>query len=55
MVGGLLVGDLIKYAKRWAIMNMVTRGALVAAVAVPLVVAVCSGGGSFSITWSIGQ
>ena len=49
------MGELIKYAKRWAIMGMVTRGAFVAAIALPVVVAVCSGGGSFSVEWSIGQ
>lgn len=49
------MGDLIKYGKRWVIVNMIARAALVAAVVVPLVAMVAAGGGELHITWSLGQ
>lgn len=48
------MGDLIKYGKRLAVVNMFARGAMVAVVALPVVMAVASGGGSINLTWSFG-
>lgn len=47
--------DLVRYAKAWAVVSMVGRGALVFAVALPVVAMVASGGGEVTLTWRLGS
>ena len=46
--------DFFKYAKAWAVVAMVTRGAAVAAVALPVVAMVATGGADIQLTVRLG-
>lgn len=46
--------DFLRYAKAWAIVAMVTRGAAVAAVALPVIAMVATGGADINLTVRLG-
>ena len=46
--------DLFRYAKAWAIVAMVTRGAAVAVVAVPVVAVIATGGADIHLVVRLG-